>query len=198
MDRRTLIKNLGLVLGGAVLLPSCVHKHGTLYVQLKHININSDQQQLIADIAETIIPKTNTPGANELNIPAFVLKMIDDCYNKKGQQTFMTGLTEFTGLVEKKYNRSFSELSVTEREAVLLGIENSGRTKETKVKAQVRNFKPQKNLEQQPLDAFYWAIKQQTLFAYTTSQYFMTKEIVYELIPGRYNAHVPVKNTPAA
>jgi hypothetical protein len=36
-------------------------------------------------------------------------------------------------------------------------------------------------------------VKDQTVFGYTTSKYFMTKQIVYELVPGRYNAYFPVK-----
>ena len=63
MDRRTVIKNLALVIGGAVLLPSCLRKDGTSYVQLKHITLDADQQSLIGDMVETIIPKTDTPGA---------------------------------------------------------------------------------------------------------------------------------------
>ena len=198
MNRRTVIKNLALVIGGAVLLPSCMHSDGTSYIQLKHITLDADQQSLIADICETIIPKTNTPGAKDLNLPAFVLKMLDDCYKKKDQETFLKGLVEFNDLVKKKYNSSFSDLSANDREAVLTGIENDGKSKAPKGAAPARSFKPQKNLEVPPLNAFYWAIKQQTIFAYTTSQYFMTKQIVYELVPGRYNAHFPVKNLKTA
>jgi len=198
MNRRTVIKNLALVIGGAVLLPSCMRKDGTSYVQLKHITLDADQQSLIADICETIIPKTSTPGAKDLNLPAFVLKMLDDCYKKKDQEAFSKGLLEFNDLVKKKYNSSFSDLSANDREAVLTGIENDGKSKTPKGAAPARNFKPQKNLEVHPLNAFYWAIKQQTIFAYTTSQYFMTKQIVYELVPGRYNAHFPVKNLKTA
>src|ERR1700712_759167 len=107
MDRRTVVKNLALIIGGAVLLPSCMHKDGASYVQLKHIALDADQQSLIADICETIIPKTNTPGAKDLNLPQFVLKMLDDCYNKKSQLAFVTGLDEFKALVKKKYDKDF-------------------------------------------------------------------------------------------
>src|ERR1700761_3841654 len=107
MDRRTVVKNLALIIGGAVLLPSCLHKDGTTYVQLKHINLNADDESLIADICETIIPKTTTPGAKELNLPQFVLKMLDDCYNKKSQESFATGLADFKAQVIKKYNKDF-------------------------------------------------------------------------------------------
>jgi len=192
MDRRTVIKNLALVLGGAVLLPSCLHHDGTSYVQLKHINLSSDQQSLIADICETIIPKTNTPGAKDLNLPPFVLKMIDDCYNKKDQEAFLAGLNKFTDLVKSKYSSTFADLSAKDREAVLTGIENSAKTTAAAPKTPARRPKPQKNLASDPLMAFYWGVKQQTIFAYTTSQYFMTKQIFYDMVPGRYIVHYPV------
>ena len=201
MNRRTVIKNLALVIGGAVLLPSCKHKDGTSYVQLKHVNINSDQQNLIADIAETIIPKTNTPGAKDLNLPAFVLKMLDDCYTKKDQQKFMAGLSQFDEMVKKKYNSSFSDLDIKQREDLLNTFEKSIKPEKDPQKsikpvsdAQKSIDAPKKKPDVPPLNFFYGAVKQQTIFGYTNSQYFMTKQIVYELIPGRYNAHFPVKN----
>jgi hypothetical protein len=194
MNRRTVIKNLALVIGGAALLPSCIKNNGGSSIHLKHLNISADQESLIGDVCETIIPKTNTPGAKDLNLHLFVLKMLDDCYKKKDQQAFMAGLVEFNNLVKKKYNKSFSDLSVKDREALLTEIEGNAKKQRHNGQPQGRNAKPQKNLDPLPLNAFYWAVKQQTLFGYTTSQYFMTKEIVYELVPGRYNAHYPVKN----
>ncbi|HZY39902.1 MAG TPA: gluconate 2-dehydrogenase subunit 3 family protein [Mucilaginibacter sp.] len=197
MDRRTVIKNLALVIGGATLLPSCLKGSGN-YIPLKHINITADQEKLVSDICETIIPKTDVPGARELNLHIFVLKMLDDCYKKKDQQAIMKGMDEFNAMVQKKYSKSFSDLDAKGREAVLTGIENGNKPKTGGNKPPARRFRPQKDLQVPPLDAFYWALKQQTIFAYTTSQFFMTKEIVYELVPGRYNAHFPVKNLKTA
>lgn len=194
MNRRAVIKNLALVIGSATLLPSCLKNGGTPVVALKHLNINADQENLIGDVCETIIPKTNTPGAKDLNVHLFVLKMLDDCYTKKDQKTIVSGLVEFDSMVQKKYNQSFGNLNEKDRVAVLTGIEESAK-KQNKAKVPAgRNTKPQKTVDANPLFAFYWAVKQQTLFGYTTSQYFMTKQIVYELVPGRYNAHFPVKN----
>ncbi len=201
MDRRTVIKNLALVIGGTVLLPSCLHKDGMSYVKLKHISLDADQQNLIADIVEAIIPKTNTPGARDLNLPSFVLKMIDDCYGKKDQQAFMVGMGQFTDMVKKKYNSSFSDLKVTEREAVLNAMEKSMKPAGNPQKsikpvgdAQKSLPAPEKKPDVPPLNLFYGAIKQQTVFGYTNSKYFMTKQIVYELVPGRDNPHFPVKD----
>ena len=198
MNRRTVIKNLALVLGGAVLLPACVNKNGEIFVQLKHIQLNEDQQNLIAEISETIIPKTNTPGAKELNLPAFILKMFDDSYNKKDQLAILNGIQDFALSANKKFNKAFADLSQKEKEAFLLGLEAESKAFQEKNKTQPGKVPAQKETEAPALYTFYWAIKQQTIFAYTTSQYFMTKQIVYELIPGRYNAHFSVKNIKTA
>lgn len=204
MNRRTVIKNLALIIGGTALLPSCLKHDGSTYVQLKHINIDADQQRLIADIAEAIIPRTTTPGAKDLNLHLFVLKMLDDCYTKKDQQAFLVGLGQFNDRVNKQYGKSFSDLDPKERETMLTAFEKSIKPAKDPQKAirPVRDSEksieaPKKKPDVPPLNLFYGAIKQQTIFGYTNSQYFMTKLVVYELVPGRYNAHFPVKNLKA-
>ncbi len=182
MNRRTVIKNLALVIGGAVLLPSCVGKDGTSYVKLKHVNIDEDGQRLIADMADTIIPKTSTPGAKDLNLPAFVLLMIDDCFDKKGQEAFVAGMKAFAAKIKKEHGKEFGDLDIKTRETILMAIE----------KPPVTKIISPKNTPSDPIADFYWGVKRQTVFGYTNSQYFMTKEIVYELVPGRYIVHYPV------
>jgi hypothetical protein len=201
MNRRTVIKNLALVIGGAALLPSCIKNNGGTSIHLKHLNISADQENLIGDVCETIIPKTNTPGAKDLNLHLFVLKMLDDCYKKKDQQAFMAGLNQFNDMVKKKFNSSFSDISAKEREDVLYGLDKSSKSAADPSKSIKPVRDSQKSLDVAkkkpdvpPLNFFYGAIKQQTIFGYTNSKYFMTKQIVYELVPGRYNAHFPVKN----
>jgi hypothetical protein len=185
MNRRTVIKNLAFVIGAATLMPSCMKGEHSASIPLKKIAINGDQEDLISEICETIIPKTTTPGSKDLKLHLFVLKMVDDCYKKKDQQAFMTGLDQFKDLIQKKYNKSFIDLSNTERESALLDIEKSNKV------PPINGGKPQKLADVPPLMAFYGVIKQQTLTGYTQSQYFMTKQIVYELVPGRWNAHYP-------
>ncbi|HMG10680.1 MAG TPA: gluconate 2-dehydrogenase subunit 3 family protein [Mucilaginibacter sp.] len=183
MHRRIAIKNLALIIGGAALLPSCMHDSGKATVKLKNVDINADQEKLIGDMAETIIPKTSTPGARDLQLHLFVLKMVDDCYTTKNQQDFMTGMGQFNELIQKRYSRSFGQCDVKQREQVLLSIEQDKDPKSTAYPAQLKTF--------------YDIVKGQTVNGYTTSKYFMTKQVVYELVPGRYNALYPVKKKQA-
>ena len=200
MDRRTVIKNLALLIAGATVLPSCVSNSKKSNIHLNHLSITEEQEKLIGDVCETIIPKTDTPGAKDLHLHLFVIKMLDDCYNKEDQQVFMTGMEQFQSMVKAKYDKEFGALDVKDQEALLTNIEVQSNPKAHEIKPQVVNPKPQEHIQKPqkkhdaiPLNAFYWDLKQQTLFAYTTSQYFMTKQVVYELVPGRWNAHFPVK-----
>ncbi len=186
MDRRSAIRNLALVIGSAALLPRCTMKSPV--VHHKHFDVNMDQEMLVADMAETIIPKTATPGAKDLNLDQFVWLMLDDCSKKADQQAFFKGMGQFNDLTKKTYNKSFSECTKDERLSLLNTFEK---------KPEQKNPNPNDKYSKE-LHAFFGTLKGLTVFGYAESQYFMTKEIVYELVPGRYNAHFPVKNLKAA
>jgi len=177
MNRRTAIRNLALVLGSAAILPACT-EHSPV-AHFKHFDVNIDQQSLVAGIAETIIPKTTSPGATDLNLDKFIWLMVDDCSKKADQQSFLKGLREFNDLTKKMYSKSFADCSKAEKTAIL------------------KSFDKNKTYSKDLL-GFYNTVHGLTVYGYTESQYFMTKEIVYELIPGRYNAHFPVKNLKAS
>lgn len=196
MNRRIAIRNMALILGSAVVLPSCLNDKGKPVIQLKHLNIDAEQENLVSNLTETILPKTSTPGAKDLGINLFVFKMIDDCFDKKQQDDFMAGLKEFDGAVEKKYGKSFNEISAVERTAFVTEMEQ--KAKAQKEKDKTNKDKPEDNDSPEAmLNGFYWAVKGQTIFGYTTSKYFMTEQVVYELVPGRYNAMFPVKQKAA-
>jgi hypothetical protein len=185
MNRRIAIRNMALILGSVAVLPSCLNDdRGKPVVQLKHLKLNADQENVVANVAETILPKTNTPGAKELGINLFVFKMIDDCNPKKQQEAFVAGLDEFDAAVKKQYGHSFNDCSVQERTTFVNNIEQQNK------KNNGKNTDDKKD-EPAKLVTFYNMVKGLTVFGYTTSQYFMTKQVVYELVPGRYNAYFP-------
>ncbi|MBK0380999.1 gluconate 2-dehydrogenase subunit 3 family protein [Mucilaginibacter segetis] len=177
---------MALLFGGAALLPSCLNDKGKSVVKLKHIDLDAGQQALVADVADVIIPKTDTPGSKELGLHLFVLKMVDDCFNKEGQETFVAGMKEFNEAAKKKHGHDFVDCSPQEKLVFVSDIDK-----------RAHDRKPDEEKDDAKLFTFYSMLKGQTVFAYTTSKYFMTKQIVYELVPGRYNAYFPVKEKAA-
>jgi len=174
MERRLVIKQILIMAGGLALLPSCLRDAGKSSVLLKNLDISLDQENLLAEIAETIIPKTSTPGAKELNIHLFVLKMLDDCYEPEEQERFVKGLEALKDQTQDLFGKSFLDLTVPERQELLVAIEND---KEASAE----------------LAGFYKIMKGKTIQGYLNSQYVMTNLIKWELVPGRYNGYYPVK-----
>src|ERR1700761_766826 len=134
MDRRTAIQNLALVIGGAVLLPHCTMQMPVAH--FKHFDINLSQETLIKDMAETIIPKTTTPGATDLKLYDFIMKMVDDCSTKEDQATFLKGLGEFDDATKKINNKSFADCNAQERLTVL----NTFEKKDNKYSKELQQF----------------------------------------------------------
>ncbi|QQL50682.1 gluconate 2-dehydrogenase subunit 3 family protein [Mucilaginibacter ginkgonis] len=189
IDRRTALTNLALIIGGAALLPACDKPAGKASIALKKISIDADQEQFIADVAETIIPKTDTPGAKDLKVHLFVMKMVDDCFSPDDQKAFVDGLDKMAKQAKDKLGKPFGQATQQQREAFLTEIDNKKiqQKKDSQVKGKSGNATPQDDVL-----AFYSMVKGETIFGYTYSKYFMTKQIVYELVPGRYNPKLPV------
>jgi len=186
MNRRTVLKNLFWVVGMTTLYPSCIQKKSGTNTVLRHISLSEEDAHLMGEISETLIPKTDTPGALDLKIPDFVLKMLDDAYSKKDQVLIQKGLLEFNSLCKKQYSKNFQDLEQKQKLDFLKHIE-------IRIKGEEDGRKKSTDPENlQPMVFFYKAIKNQTLFGYTSSEYFMTKQRGYEMVPGRYLVHVPI------
>lgn len=176
MNRRSAIKNLAIVAGGILILPSCLQdqKKGKASIKLTKLDLDIDQENLLAEIAETIIPQTDTPGAKSLKLHLFAMKMVNDCYEKEDQEKFVKGLKALQENAKEKFDKPFEALSKKEKEQLLVSIEQSKDEKDNEVH-------------------FYNIMKYRTIQGYMNSKYVMTNLVKYELVPGRYNGYFPVK-----
>lgn len=176
MKRRSAIRNLAIITGGLMLLPSCKSTPGKASVSLKNFNINADQEDLLAEIASMIIPASDTLGAKEVGAHLFVLKMVDDMYEKEVQQNFITGLEYLEVDTKKQFDQSFAKCSKDQKQRILLDIEGK------------------KGYSKEVID-FFTIMKQRTIQGYVNSKYVMTNVIKYEFVPShQYNGYYPVKN----
>ena len=178
MNRRLAVKNLAWLAGAATLLPSCLsqtQRDQQASVALKHVAVSASQEKLLAEVCETIIPKTDTPGAKDLGLHRYVLKMLDDCTPKKEQDAFVAGLGQLDEASQRQHGQAFGASTPAQRLALLQRIEQQ----------------PQRFAAE--LASFGNTVRQLTIDGYTNSKYFMTKQVVYELVPGRYNGYFPVR-----
>ncbi|HEX8351225.1 MAG TPA: gluconate 2-dehydrogenase subunit 3 family protein, partial [Hymenobacter sp.] len=163
MNRRTAVKNLAFITGAALVLPSCFQeaaKEQKASIPLKHVEITASQEKLLAEVCETIIPKTDTPGAKDLAVPAYVLRMLDDCCEEKEQKAFVAGMKDLEKDAKKQHNQSFAACTPQQKLAMLQAIE-------------------QQKDATTDLASFYKTARRLTVSGYTKSKYFLTKEVVY-------------------
>ena len=172
VNRRAVIKQFLVVSAGITFLKACKGENKPS-IALKNLDINGDDENLLADVSETFIPKTDTPGAKDLSAHLFALKMLDDCYKKEDQQKFVNGLSDFEKFVKEKKGKSFSACSIPERESVLNELD--------------------KRKSDDDLSYFYSTQKNLTVQAYTTSKFYLTQVREYKLVPGKYKGCVPAK-----
>lgn len=71
---------------------SCDFTDKSTSILLNHIKLNKADEDLLAELTESLIPKTDTPGAKDLNLHLFVMKMVDDCASPEEQKAFIDGL----------------------------------------------------------------------------------------------------------
>ncbi len=171
--RRYAIKQIFAVAAGAALIPSCMEDKSKASVILTNFKIDADQEKLLAELAEAIIPKTTTPGAKDISAHLFALKMIDDCAKPEDQQKFVKGLEQFDKTFTAQFVNRFVD-SAKDHKVTFLAILEA------------------KKDEGNELAFFYGKMKQLTIQAYTASQFYLTKVRVYELVPGRFHGCVPV------
>ncbi|MEO7766335.1 MAG: gluconate 2-dehydrogenase subunit 3 family protein [Ferruginibacter sp.] len=173
MKRRTVIKQVLCITGAAILLPYCSEEKKSSLV-LKKIRINSKQEALMTELAETIIPSTDTPGAKDIAAHHFVLLMVDDCYSLADQQKFIKGLEAFELKLKDQFNKSLSACSPYQKETLLLELE-------------------EKKVNGSELSFFYKTVKSLTIQAFTTSKLYLTDVRNYRMIQGHFYGCVPVK-----
>jgi len=175
ITRREALKEWLIIVVGATVIPSCKGDETTPSIVLNNLKLEGKEEKLLAEISETIIPATATPGAKDTLAHLFVLRMVDDTYTKEEQVQFVKGMKEFDQLARSRFDKSFLDADTAQREQFLTGILNPA-SKETPA----------------TILSFAKTMKKLTVQGYMSSKYYLTKVRVYELVPGRYHGCFPV------
>ena len=116
LKRRELLERAAWLLGGAISAPAalailqgCSAKEGGDAPALPALKLlDAAQFALLAEIAETMIPKTTTSGAKDAGVPAFIDQVLDAVYPKEAQALFLKGLNDFDAEARPPTGRSSS------------------------------------------------------------------------------------------
>lgn len=188
MQRRDALKNTALFFGYAVsvsaLSETFVACSRQASLSWKPEFLTTNQANTVAEITETILPKTQTPGAKELGVPQFVDKMLKDLLSEDEQKDFLAGLDTFDKACEEATGKSFAECTEKQRQDFLLQQDKEA----AKLPPSVWGIR----LAAPAPTAFFRRLKELTLLGYFTSEKVGKTMLGYDPIPGHYIACMPL------
>ncbi|MCA5004303.1 gluconate 2-dehydrogenase subunit 3 family protein [Sphingobacterium bovistauri] len=122
MKRRTAIKQLFILAGGIAIATACDSGRNKASIALSNVDFTKDDEELLAQLVESIIPETDSPGARSLKLHLFVMKMVDDCHSSEDQQAFIEGLKKSKTIKGKPLAEVQNYLTSLEKEDKFLDI----------------------------------------------------------------------------
>jgi hypothetical protein len=132
ISRREAIQRVGLLLGtvtfvgGTSLLTAC--EQGRRPVAGGVGEFTPDDIAFLDEIAETILPETQTPGAKAVKTGAFMALMVTDSYSPKDQGIFRDGMRTIDEESRKASGATFVSATPEQRLALLERLDRQQRT----------------------------------------------------------------------
>ena len=164
IDRRALLGSAIMLVGGVLVGPAVVAATAKTF-------FTATERPLLDSLCETMIPRTDTPGAIDAGVPAFLDALMVQWASPASQANLRKVVTGLGSTAAMELRRPFQSASAADRTAFL--------TRQDAALIAAR-------------DPAYLQFKELVLTAYYFSEPGATKELRYELVPGVWEPSVPV------
>lgn len=178
MDRRSALKSVSILMGGAlssgaiaVMMSGCQTDASESWMPRF---FSADQASLFAEVAETIMPKTDTAGAKELKLERWVDSVLMDVKDENFQKQVVKGLEAVETASQRDNKKSFVAASAEERTATLTALD-----------------KERANYEGEGMHPFHF-VKEVVLTAFFSTKVGVTEVIQFNPNPGKYVGCMPL------
>ncbi|MBP6619999.1 MAG: gluconate 2-dehydrogenase subunit 3 family protein [Leadbetterella sp.] len=205
MKRRDALQRVALMMGGVVSAPTMIAilngcKASGDAASGAAFSLTKDLQALVSEIAEVIIPKTDTPGAKDAGVGPFIEMMLKDCYTEAQQQHFIKGL-EDVETEAKKLGSGFVALTADKKIQVIATMRDKAKSENENVEKKAKEVDTESGLTKQntskkvePPVPFFNLMKELTVFGFFTSEPGATQTLDFVPIPGRYDGCIKMQS----
>ncbi|MFT4092267.1 MAG: gluconate 2-dehydrogenase subunit 3 family protein [Niabella sp.] len=143
------------------------------------------KKNMIAALAELIIPKTDTPGARDAHTEEYIIHAVAFGISRYEAHSFIDGLKQLEGVSHTKYKQAFSKCSNEQQTELLLTMKPGTLYSKWPLVSKVKH-----KLLGRP---FFELLKDLTVIGYCTSETGATKGLAYIDIPVHYTPCIPLE-----
>lgn len=191
MNRREILRYAALATGAAVSAPfasafltSCKRDADVVAGKIAYEPkfFNADEYEFITKFADTIIPRTDTPGASDVGVPEMIDKVVADVYGKEDQVETREGLGKLMAKMDAD-NIEHGKFVQANNETMLMYLQDQDlhyKNPDTDWKAAGE--------EAETMRGAYFSLKQAVIANYFGSEEVATTQLAYLPVPGEYIA----------
>jgi gluconate 2-dehydrogenase gamma chain len=174
MKRREVLKKSVIAAAGIgalpnlfMLLESCGPERLTNY---QPVFLSIEQYDTVWQIAELILPRTDSPGANDVAVAPYIDLLYSEFFGEQDLKKYETGLNTFMKNCMARFGKSFVELDENSQITILQALD-----------------------KKENGTSFFKALKGFILWGYFTSEHGM-KNLNYSPVPGKYEGCITIDN----
>ncbi len=188
IDRRELLHRASMLMGGAIsasaaagVLAGCVATPETTTMPEGSAGafLTAGEMATVTAMADHIIPRTDTPGALDAGVPAFIDRMLAGYYQDKERDALRAGLKQADADAQALRSKAFAALSADEQVELMKRYD---REQYDHTRANTTGAAPH----------FFRLVKELTIIGFCSSEIGATKLMNYNQTPGPYRGDVPL------
>ncbi|MFN0180488.1 MAG: gluconate 2-dehydrogenase subunit 3 family protein [Gemmatimonadales bacterium] len=176
MDRRELLSWVSGFAASAALAPLAPGDRLLIAERLSRDPLadafSATQAATVAALADAILPRTDTPGALDVEVPAFIAHMTANWYSADEAAELKRGLDAIDARATARFGRGLAGLAESDRAALLTELDG-GRA------------------EPASAEQAFGRIKSLTVYGYFTSKRIQAEVLETVIIPGRFDGCIP-------
>jgi gluconate 2-dehydrogenase gamma chain len=171
INRREAIRRAA-ILAGVVLSPALVTFVAGAQSAAAKTHLTTAQAAVAAAAAERILPRTDTPGATDVGVPAFLDRFYGEFMTDDERRLFVAGLDAIEAASKTAHNGSFAGLTAAQQDAVLRAVAVG---------------------QQNENPSSFGLIRSATILGYFSSERVAKDVLNYDPVPGRFDACIPLE-----
>jgi glucoside 3-dehydrogenase (cytochrome c) hitch-hiker subunit len=196
MKRRDFLECVALLVGGVTASQAGFALTSEQQVYLatapnfidKGVSLFSEEQRfIVAEMAEQIMPETDTPGAKQAGVPKFIELMVTEWLNDEERKIFMKGLEALPSIAENRYGKGLKSLNEQQVLEILEALEEDASGDPWFSLANLSGA-----FGDEYKSPFICQLKELTIYGFFTSEVGSKKVLRYNPMPMKFEGDIPL------